>query len=95
MSYEFTFNRAKVKAVNYHRLKTIAEEDGSFNYNKQTNGSAYTLNEKAVSLPMKDDLKVADDVIESTFEFDTAQTTLTIQGTSGRPCLLSLELWTE
>lgn len=95
MSSEFTFNRAKVKAVNYHRLKTIAEEDGSFNYNKQTNGSAYTLNEKAVSLPMKEDLKVADDVIESTFEFDTAQTTLTIQGTSGRPCLLSLELWTE
>ncbi len=95
MSSDFTFNRAKVKAVNYHRLKTIAEEDGSFNYNKQTNGSAYTLNEKAVSLPMQEDLKVADDVIESTFEFETTQTTLTIAGTSGRPCLLSLELWTE
>lgn len=95
MSEDFTFNRAKVKAVNYHRLKTIAEEDGTFNYNKQTNGSSYTLNEKAVSLPMKDDLKVADDVIETTFEFETAQTTLTIQGVTGRSCLLSLELWTE
>ncbi len=95
MAEDFTFNRAKVKAVNYHRLKTIAEEDGSFNYNKQTNGSSYTFNEKAVSLPMKDDLKVADEIIESIFEFDTAQTTLTIQGVTGRPCLLSLELWTE
>lgn len=95
MAEDFTFNRAKVKAVNYHRLKTIAEEDGTFNYNKQTNGSSYTLNEKAVSLPMKDDLKVADDVIESIFEFDTAQTTLTIQGVTGRSCILSLELWTE
>ena len=95
MAEDFTFNRAKVKAVNYHRLKTIAEEDGTFNYNKQTNGSSYTLNEKAVSLPMKDDLKVADDVIETTFEFETAQTTLTIQGVTGRSCLLSLELWTE
>lgn len=95
MSEDFTFNRAKVKAVNYHRLKTIAEEDGTFNYNKQTNGSSYTLNEKAVSLPMKDDLKVADDVIETTFKFETAQTTLTIQGVTGRSCLLSLELWTE
>lgn len=95
MAEDFTFNRAKVKAVNYHRLKTIAEEDGTFNYNKQTNGSSYTLNEKAVSLPMKDDLKVADDVIESIFEFGTAQTTLTIQGVTGRSCLLSLELWTE
>ena len=95
MAEDFTFNRAKVKAVNYHRLKTIAEEDGTFNYNKQTNGSSYTLNEKAASLPMKEDLKIADDVIESTFEFETAQTTLTIAGTSGRPCLLSLELWTE
>ena len=95
MSEDYTFNRAKVKAVNYHRLKTIAEEDGSFSYNKQTDGSSYTFNEKAASLPMKDDLKVADEVIESIFEFDTAQTTLTIQGVTGRSCLLSLELWTE
>lgn len=95
MAEDFTFNRAKVKAVNYHRLKTIAEEDGTFNYNKQSNGSSYTFNEKAASLPMKEDLKVADDVIETTFEFETSQTTLTIAGTSGRPCLLSLELWTE
>lgn len=95
MNDGFTFNRAKVKAVNYHRLKTIAEEDGTFHYNKQLNGSSYTLNSKPVSLSTNADLKVADDVIETTFAFDTEQNTLTIAGTSGRPCILSLELWTE
>ena len=95
MNDGFTFNRAKVKAVNYHRLKTIAEEDGTFNYNKQANGSSYTLNSKPVSLPTNANLKVADDVIETTFGFETEQNTLTIAGTSGRPCVLSLELWTE
>ena len=95
MNDGFTFNRAKVKAVNYHRLKTAAEEDGTFNYNKQSNGSSYTLNSKPVSLPTNANLKVADDVIETTFEFAAEQNQLIIAGTSGRPCILSLELWTE
>lgn len=95
MNDGFTFNHARVSATNYHRLKTAAEEDGTFNYSKNANGSSYTLNSKPVSLPANADLKVADDVIETTFEFETEQNTLTIAGTSGRPCILSLELWTE
>ena len=95
MNDGFTFNHARVSATNYHRLKTAAEEDGTFNYSKNANGSSYTLNSKPVSLPANADLKVADDVIETTFEFAVEQNQLIIAGTSGRPCILSLELWTE
>ena len=95
MAEDYTFNRAKITAVNYHRLKTIAEEDGTFNYNKQTNGSSFTFNDNLVTLAMNEDLKVADEKVTSTFSFAEAQNIMTIQGVTGRPCLLSLELWTE
>ena len=92
----YKWNCAKIRATNYNRLKTAPEEDGTFNYSKQSGGSAYSLNgSDNVALPMNEDLKVADEVIEKTFSFDSYQSTLEIVGVVGRPCLLSLELWTD
>lgn len=96
LANNYKWNCARIRAVNYHRLKTAPEEDGTFNYSKQSGGSAYSLNgSDNVALPMNEDLKVADEVIEKTFSFDSYQSTLEIVGVVGRPCLLSLELWTD
>ncbi len=96
LANKYKWNCARIRAVNYHRLKTAPEEDGTFNYSKQSGGSAYSLNgSDNVALPMNEDLKVADEVIEKTFSFDYYQSTLEIVGVVGRPCLLSLELWTD
>lgn len=96
LANNYKWNSAKIRATNYNRLKTAPEEDGTFNYSKQSGGSAYSLNgSDNVALPMNEDLKVADEVIEKTFSFDSYQSTLEIVGVVGRPCLLSLELWTD
>lgn len=96
LANNYKWNCARIRAVNYHRLKTAPEEDGTFNYSKQSGGSAYSLNgSDNVALSMNEDLKVADEVIEKTFSFDSYQSTLEIVGVVGRPCLLSLELWTD
>lgn len=96
LANNYKWNCARIRATNYNRLKTAPEEDGTFNYSKQSGGSAYSLNgSDNVALPMNEDLKVADEVIEKTFSFDSYQSTLEIVGVVGRPCLLSLELWTD
>ena len=83
-------------SYNYNRLKTAPEEDGTFIYNKQTNGSAYKLNgADNVVLPINEDLKVADDIVETNFTFKSYQTTLQFIGIFGRPCILSIELWLD
>ena len=96
LANNYKWNCAKIRATNYNRLKTAPEEDGTFNYSKQSGGSAYSLNgSDNVALPMNEDLKVADEVIEKTFSFDSYQSTLEIVGVVGRPCILTLELWTD
>lgn len=92
----YKWNCAKIRATNYNRLKTAPEEDGTFIFNKHTGGSAYKLNNSEnVVLPMNEDLKVADDIIEKEFSFSDYQTTLEFVGVVGRPCILTLELWTD
>ena len=96
LANNYKWNYARIRAVNYHRLKTAPEEDGSFAYSKQTDGSAYKLNNSEnVVLPMNEDMKVADEIIEKEFSFTDYQTTLEIVGVVGRPCILTLELWTD
>lgn len=96
LANNYKWNCAKIRATNYNRLKTAPEEDGSFAYSKQTDGSAYKLNNSEnVVLPMNEDMKVADEIIEKEFSFTDYQTTLEFVGVVGRPCILTLELWTD
>lgn len=95
LANDYKWNCAKVRAVNYHRLKTTHEDDGSYIYSKQSGGSAYSLNGKNATLPINADLKIADETIETSFTFSSYQNTLEIIGVIGRPCFLSLELWTD
>ena len=96
LANNYKWNCARIRATNYNRLKTAPEEDGSFAYSKQTDGSAYKLNNSEnVVLPMNEDMKVADEIIEKEFSFTDYQTTLEFVGVVGRPCILTLELWTD
>lgn len=89
---DFTFTHVKVKAVNYYRMKT----DGSKTYNKQASDSVFQINDAdEITLEGDDDNTVAYDVVTEELKFDEKQDVLTIVGVEGRPCILSLELWSE
>ena len=93
---DFTYNHAKITAVNYNRLKTTPETDGQTIYQKQANGSSYTLNnQESVILPINYNYYQPDVSVSTIFEFEEAQTDFKLSALSGRACFLSLEFWTE
>ena len=92
---DFTYNRAKITAVNYNRLKTTPEADGQTIYLKQANGSSYTLNnQESVILPINYNYYQPDVSVSTTFEFQETQSDFKLSAL-GRACFLDIELWTE
>lgn len=92
---DFTYNHAKITAVNYNRLKTTPETDGQTIYQKQANGSSYSFNNKeSVMLPINYNYYQPDVSVSTTFEFDAAQNDFKLS-VLGRACFLDIELWTE
>ena len=93
---DFTYNHAKITAVNYNRLKITPEADGQTIYQKQANGSSYTLNnQESVMLPINYNYYQPDVSVSTTFEFQETQSDFKLSALSGRACFLDIELWTE
>lgn len=85
----YKFDHLRIEAVNYNKL-------GQYNqYEKEINGSKLDINGYELDLKANSSLDVADTKVTKTLTFADLQSSFSLIGTKGRPCILKLELWSE
>lgn len=92
---DFTFNIAKVKAINIYTKSETPESDGRYTYTGSQGYVSIDGCNKSLDLPVNGDKYTPYSPVEKIFELSKPNSELKLTGGLSGCVLLSLELWTE
>lgn len=85
----YKFDHLRIEAVNYNKFGQNNQ------YEKEINGSKLDINGYEIDLKANSSLDTSDTKVTKTLTFADLQSSFSLIGTKGRPCILKLELWSE